>query len=95
MTGILLLHYLSKCYDINSISKVTNLILDERMEYVTMDKLDPERLPDVVEGLTREDVMMECHQEGRINRQEKDKLQEHMADVTVGMLYLACKGTCH
>ena len=55
-----------------------------------MDKLDPERLPDVVEGLTREDVMMECHQEGRINRQEKDKLQEHMADVTVGMLYLAC-----
>ena len=74
---------------------MTNLISDERMEYVTMDKLDPERIPDVVEGLAREDVMMERHQEGRINRQKKDKLQEHMADVTVGMLYLACKGTCH
>ena len=47
---------------------MTNLILDERMDYVTMDKLDPERLPDVVEGLTREDVMMECHQQFSLRR---------------------------
>ena len=63
------------------------------MVYKPFEKLDSSRLPDVVEGIQGEDVMVDCYQEGRINKQERDKFQLHMADVTVGMLYLACKGT--
>ena len=66
---------------------------DESMKYVAFDKLDSSRLPDVVEGLQREDVLVEIHQDGRVNKECRSKFQEHMADVTVGMLFLACKGT--
>ena len=62
------------------------------MSYESLDKLDPSRLPDIVEGLQREDVMKDCYQDGRINKHVRSKYQEHMADVTVGMLYMACTG---
>ncbi len=63
------------------------------MSYKSLDKLDSSRLPDIVEGLQREDVMMDCYQDGRIHKKVRSTFQEHMADVTVGMLYMACKGT--
>ena len=63
------------------------------MAYVTLDNLDPSRLPDIIEGLNKEDIMVDCYQDGRINKVPKDKFQEHMADVTLGMLFMACKGT--
>ena len=65
---------------------------DESIKYIAFDKLDSNRLPDVVEGLQREDVLVDIHQDGRVNKECRSKFQEHMADVTVGMLYLACKG---
>ena len=62
------------------------------MKYIAFDKLDSNRLPDVVEGLQREDVLVDIHEDGRVNKESRNKIQEHMADVTVGMLYLACRG---
>ena len=69
--------------------------LDDSMKYIAFDKLDSNRLPDVVEGLQREDVLVDTHEDGRVNKELRNKFQEHMADVTVGMLYLACKGCCY
>ena len=63
------------------------------MKYIAFDKLDQNRLPDVVEGLQREDVLVDIREDGRVNKESRNKFQEHMADVTVGMLYLACKGS--
>ena len=68
------------------------LFSDDPMSYKSLDKLDSSRLPDIVEGLQRQDVMTDSYQDGRIHKKARSKFQEHMADVTVGMLYMACKG---
>jgi len=64
-----------------------------KMFYVPTRELDPTRLPDVVEGLTPEEVMLEKGKSGgRVNSDPVSKGEEHMAEVTTAMLYLACGG---
>lgn len=67
------------------------IIPGQRMFYVPTSQLDASRLPDVVEGLKAEDVIVldKPKLDGRVNSSEADL---HMADVTVAMLYLACGG---
>ena len=67
-------------------------VKSQRMFYVPTSQLDPARLPDVVENLQAEDVILERKEHDRINRPQLNKMEEHMADVTVAMLYLACGG---
>ena len=67
------------------------------MTYQPLNRLDSSRLPDVVEGLTKEDVVVDSDQatksdQQRVTRAKPTKLQEHMADITVAMLYLGCGG---
>ncbi len=62
------------------------------MSYVPTSRLDKTRLPDVVEDLQAEDVIVERFEEGRINRPSLTKAEEHMSDVTVAMLFLATGG---
>lgn len=64
----------------------------ERMFYQPTVELDSSRLPNVIEGLTAEDVMLEQAKNSSINSKPVDKMQEHSADVTVAMLYMACQG---
>ena len=56
--------------------------------------MDSSRLPDVVENLDKQDIFVERHakDDGRINKNPISKKEEHMADVTTAMLYLACGG---
>ena len=56
--------------------------------------MDSSRLPDVVENLDKQDIFVERHSndDGRINKNPISKKEEHMADVTTAMLYLACGG---
>ena len=68
-------------------------VQSERMFYQPTSELDSSRLPDVIEGLKAEDVMLEQAKiQGRINAKPVDKMQEHSADVTVAMLYFVCQG---
>jgi len=68
-------------------------VQSQKMFYVPTKELDSTRLPDVVEGLTSEDVVLERQKSGgRVNTDPKSKKEEHMADVTLAMLYLACGG---
>jgi len=68
-------------------------IKSEAMFYCPTSELDSKRLPDVVEGLESEDVLLERKSEGnRINIAPLNKAQEHMAEVTAAMLYFACGG---
>ena len=47
----------------------------------------------MVEGLTPEEVMLEKGKSGgRVNSDPVSKGEEHMAEVTTAMLYLACGG---
>ena len=63
------------------------------MFYVPTSELDSSRLPDAVEGLDTEDVLLERKPTGnRVNVSPLSKVQEHMAEVTVAMLYFACGG---
>ena len=64
------------------------------MFYVSTDKLDASRLPDVVENLASEDVLIDrkAEDDQRINRPSITKAQQHLADVEVAMLYLATGG---
>ena len=57
--------------------------------------MDSSRLPDVVENLDKQDIFVERHSNddgSRINKNPISKKEEHMADVTTAMLYLACGG---
>jgi len=68
-------------------------IQSERMFYVPTSELDSSRLPDAVEGLDIEDVLLERKPtDNRVNVSSPTKEQEHMAEVTVAMLYFACGG---
>jgi len=68
-------------------------IKSEAMFYCPTSELDSKRLPDVVEGLQSEDVLLERKSEGnRINIAPLGKDKEHMAEVTTAMLYFACGG---
>ena len=62
------------------------------MFYLPTSHLDKARLPDVVEDLQPQDIILDRFEEGRVNKLPIDKHAEHMADVTVAMLYLACGG---
>lgn len=66
------------------------------MFYVPTSQLDASRLPDVVEGLKAEDVILLDKPKldaGRVNSSKPVTSQDlHMADVTAAMLYLACGG---
>ena len=62
------------------------------MTYEPINRLDPTRLPDVIENLTSEDVIVQRFEEGRINRPKIGKKQEHLAEVTTAMLYFGCGG---
>ena len=48
----------------------------------------------MVENLDKQDIFVERHSndDGRINKNPISKKEEHMADVTTAMLYLACGG---
>jgi len=68
-------------------------VRSQKMYYVATKELDQSRLPDVVEGLTSDDVVLDKQKTGgRINTDPKNKGEEHMADVTTAMLFLACGG---
>ena len=68
-------------------------ILGEKMFYVPTSQLDSSRLPDVLEGLETQDVLIErLPQDRNITQKPISKSEEHMADVTVAMLYFACGG---
>merc|ERR1712008_673834 len=57
-------------------------IKSEAMLYCPPSELDSKRLPDVVEGLESEDVLLERKSAGnRINIAPINKAQEHMAQV--------------
>ena len=66
------------------------------MLYEPTDHLDAARLPDVVQGLQSQDVLLDEPQRddpNRVTRSVKgDKRREHMADVARAALYLACGG---
>ncbi len=66
------------------------------MSYEPLNRLDSSRLPDVVQGLAREDVFVgpdeTPNNSGTINRPKPGKREEHMADVALAMLYLTCGG---
>ena len=68
------------------------------MLYEPTDHLDAARLPDVVQGLQSQDVLLDEPQRddpNRVTRSVKgDKRREHMADVARAALYLACGGMC-
>lgn len=64
----------------------------QKMFYEPTSKLDPSRLPDVVESFNKEDIFTERLVEGRINKPPRSKAEEHTADVAAAMLYLACGG---
>ena len=70
----------------------------QRMLYEPTDHLDAARLPDVVQGLQSQDVVLldepKRDDSSRVTRSVKgDKRREHMADVARAALYLACGGT--
>ena len=74
-----------ECHPIN--------VKSQKMLYVPTKELDSSRLPDVVEGLSADDIFVErARVEGRINTAPSTKEEEHMADVTTAMLFLACGG---
>ena len=68
------------------------------MLYEPTDHLDAARLPDVVQGLQSQDVLLDDEprkrdDSNRVTRSVKgDKRREHMADVARAALYLACGG---
>ena len=62
------------------------------MTYQPLDKLDKDRLPDVAQDLARADVIVDTYDEARVTRKSVSQAQEHMADVTVAMLYMPCGG---
>ena len=68
------------------------------MLYEPTDHLDAARLPDVVQGLQSQDVLLDDEPKkrdgsNRVTRSVKgDKRREHMADVARAALYLACGG---
>lgn len=63
------------------------------MAYLPLDQLDPSRLPDIVAGLNREDVILPLHEHNRINEiKSDDKRRQHLADVTMALLYIPCGG---
>jgi len=71
----------------------------ETMSYRPLARLDPARLPDVVESLAREDVVVTSNDNNNksgttsnITAAPLTKRQEHAADVLVGLLYLAGGG---
>ena len=70
----------------------------QRMLYEPTDHLDAARLQDVVQGLQSQDVLLDeprvpLEDSSRVNRSVKDdKRREHMADVAMAALYLACGG---
>lgn len=65
----------------------------EKMFYQPTNRLDSRRLPDVIETLAPEDVIVEqAPTEARINKAPLTKKQMHMAEVTTAMLYFACGG---
>ena len=74
------------------------LCTGQRMLYEPTDHLDAARLPDVVQGLQSQDVLLDEPQRddpSRVTRSVKgDKRREHMADVARAALYLACGGMC-
>ena len=65
-----------------------------KMSYRPLAQLDPARLPDVVESLAREDVVVTNDSKSgtNITAAPLTKRQEHAADVLVGLLYLAGGG---
>ena len=69
------------------------------MLYEPTDHLDAARLPDVVQGLQSQDVLLDeprvpLEDSNRVTRSVKnDKRREHMADVARAALYLSCGGT--
>ena len=68
------------------------------MIYEPTDHLDAARLPDVVQGLQSQDVLLDeprvqSKDSSRVTRSVKNgKRTEHMADVARAALYLACGG---
>ena len=62
------------------------------MTYQPIEKLDRTRLPDVIHSLERNDLFVETFDEQRVNRRSVSKAQEHMADVTMAMLFMPCGG---
>ena len=70
----------------------------QRMLYEPTDHLDAARLPEVVQGLQSQDVLLDeprvpLEDSSRVTRSVKDdKRREHMADVAMAALYLACGG---
>ena len=65
------------------------------MSYQPLNRLDSSRLPDVVEGLQRCDIILERKEPKRVNKTPLSKKEEHFADVTMAMLYLSCQGDIH
>ena len=64
------------------------------MLYRSFDELDPSRLPDVVESMTREDMIISntFKESSSINSPLFTKEQEHFADVMLALLYLTVGG---
>ena len=73
------------------------------MQYEPTDHLDAARLPDVVQGLQREDVLVDgggrgaaasAEDSSRVNSPAKnERRRQHLADVATAALYLSCGGT--
>ncbi|TRY69356.1 hypothetical protein TCAL_02468 [Tigriopus californicus] len=65
----------------------------EKMAYLPLDQLDSSRLPDVVAKLNRDDIILPLHEANRINAiKSDDKRRQHLADVTMALLYIPCGG---
>ena len=67
-------------------------IKSEKMFYIATSKLDKSRLPDVVEDLRPEDVIVDRFEGTRINRPSLSKAEKHSSRVQIAMLYLATGG---